>query len=105
MLIDRLLHVPNAQPPEPTDYEPRPTHPVVHVPYQVAAAWDQRVRAEVEAKKAAAVRRKQAQTRTQGDVHVAGRVPLVNHSQHPIAPSYVVVGVVLVATRIALTPC
>lgn len=75
MLIDRLLHVPNAQPPEPTDYEPRPTHPVVHVPYQVAAAWDQRVRAEVEAKKAAAVRRKQAQTRTQGDAHVAGRVP------------------------------
>ncbi|RYP09271.1 hypothetical protein DL765_008496 [Monosporascus sp. GIB2] len=72
---DRLLHVPNAQPPEPKDYEPRPTHPVVHVPYQVAAAWDLRVRAEVEAKKAAAVRRKQMQTRTMGDAHVAGRVP------------------------------
>ncbi|RYP02349.1 hypothetical protein DL764_005831 [Monosporascus ibericus] len=72
---DRLLHVPNAQPPEPMDYEPRPTHPVVHVPYQVAAAWDIRVRAEVEAKKAAAARRKQMQTRTMGDAHVAGRVP------------------------------
>ncbi|RYP91090.1 hypothetical protein DL770_002794 [Monosporascus sp. CRB-9-2] len=72
---DRLLHVPNAQPPEPKDYEPRPTHPVVHVPYQVAAAWDIRVRAEVEAKRAAAARRKQMQTRTMGDAHVAGRVP------------------------------
>ncbi|RYP61782.1 hypothetical protein DL771_010004 [Monosporascus sp. 5C6A] len=72
---DRLLHVPNVQPPEPKDYEPRPTHPVVHVPYQVAAAWDLRVRAEVEAKKAAAARRKQMQTRTMGDAHVAGRVP------------------------------
>ncbi|KAK7745752.1 hypothetical protein SLS62_009633 [Diatrype stigma] len=71
----RLIDVPNAQPPEPTDFEPRPTHPVVHVPYQVAAAWDLRVRAEVEAKKAAAARRKQVQTRTLGDAQVAGRVP------------------------------
>ncbi|KAI1248683.1 hypothetical protein MGN70_009883 [Eutypa lata] len=72
---DHLIHVPNAQPPEPKDFEPHPTHPVVHVPYQVAAAWDLRVRAEVEAKKAAAARRKQMQTRTLGDTHVAGRVP------------------------------
>lgn len=69
------MHVPNAQPPEPKDFEPRPTHPVIHVPYQVAVAWDLRVRAEVDAKKAAAARRKQAQTRTLGDAHVAGRVP------------------------------
>ena len=67
--------MPNAQPPEPRDYEPRPTHPVVHVPYQVAAAWDLRVRAQVDAKKAAAARSKQVQTRTQGDILVAGRVP------------------------------
>lgn len=33
------------------------------------------MRAEVEAKKAAAARRKQMQTRTLGDTHVAGRVP------------------------------
>lgn len=33
------------------------------------------MRAEVEAKKAAAARRKQIQTRTLGDAHVAGRVP------------------------------
>ncbi|KAI0176486.1 R3H-associated N-terminal domain-containing protein [Hypoxylon sp. FL1284] len=72
---DRLLNVPNAQPPEPADWLPRPLHPVHHVPYHVAAIWDLRVRAEVEARRATAARRKQAQTRTMGDAHVAGRVP------------------------------
>ncbi|KAI1809717.1 hypothetical protein GGS20DRAFT_570745 [Poronia punctata] len=72
---DRLLHVPNAVPPEPEDYLPRPTHPVHHVPYKVAAAWELRVRAEVESRTAAEVRRKQALTRTLGDEDVAGRVP------------------------------
>ncbi|KAI1498901.1 R3H-associated N-terminal domain-containing protein [Biscogniauxia marginata] len=72
---DRLMHVPNAQPPQPFDWFPHPTHPVHHIPYQVAAVWDLRVRAEVEDKKAAAARRKQMQTRTLGDEHVAGRVP------------------------------
>ncbi|KAI0021618.1 R3H-associated N-terminal domain-containing protein [Xylariomycetidae sp. FL0641] len=72
---DRLMHVPNAQPPQPFDWEPRPTHPVHHVPYQVANVWDLRVRAEVDAKKAVAARRKQVHTRTLGDEHVPGRVP------------------------------
>ncbi|KAI1461856.1 R3H-associated N-terminal domain-containing protein [Annulohypoxylon moriforme] len=72
---DRLIHVPNAQPPEPWDWEPRPLYPVNHIPYQIAAAWDKRVRAEVEEKRAAAARRKQMQTRTLGDEHVTGRVP------------------------------
>ncbi|GAW18190.1 hypothetical protein ANO14919_076640 [Xylariales sp. No.14919] len=72
---DRLLHVPNAIPPEPQDYIPRPTHPVHHVPYQVAAAWDLRVRAEAEARSAAAAHRKQALTRTFGYEGVVGRVP------------------------------
>ncbi|KXJ95685.1 R3H-associated N-terminal domain-domain-containing protein [Microdochium bolleyi] len=72
---DRLLHVPNVQPPEPIDWEHRPTHPVVHVPYQLASAWDLHVRARVESKTAAAARRKQTQTRTLGDEHVTGRVP------------------------------
>ncbi|KAI0428420.1 R3H-associated N-terminal domain-containing protein [Xylaria sp. FL1042] len=72
---DRLLHVPNAVPPEPQDYMPRPTHPVNHVPYQIAAAWELRVRAEVETRNAALARRKQALTRTLGDEGVAGRVP------------------------------
>ncbi|KAI1143270.1 R3H-associated N-terminal domain-containing protein [Hypoxylon sp. FL0543] len=72
---DRLMHVPNAQPPQPFDWEPRPLHPVNHVPYQIAVVWDKRMRVEVEAKKAIAARRKQIQTRTLGDAHVAGRVP------------------------------
>ncbi|KAL7629133.1 hypothetical protein AAE478_000652 [Parahypoxylon ruwenzoriense] len=72
---DRLMHVPNAQPPEPFDWEPRPLHPVNHVPYQIAAMWDLRVRAEVEKRKTVAARRKQMHTRTLGDEHVSGRVP------------------------------
>lgn len=69
------MHVPNAQPPQPFDWEPRPLHPVNHVPYQIAVIWDKRVRAEVETKSDIAARRKQMQTRTLGDAHVAGRVP------------------------------
>ncbi|TGJ80730.1 hypothetical protein E0Z10_g8032 [Xylaria hypoxylon] len=72
---DRLLHVPNAIPPEPQDYIPGPTHPVHHIPYQIAAAWELRVRAEVEARNAALARRKQVLARTLGDEGVAGRVP------------------------------
>ncbi|KAI1470134.1 R3H-associated N-terminal domain-containing protein [Daldinia caldariorum] len=72
---DRLMHVPNVQPPQPFDWEPRPLHPVNHVPYQIAVVWDRQVRAEVEAKKAIATHRKQMQTRTLGDTHVPGRVP------------------------------
>ncbi|KAI1168817.1 hypothetical protein F5B18DRAFT_646595 [Nemania serpens] len=72
---DRLLHVPNAVPPEPEDYVPRPTHPIIHVPYGIAAAWELRVRAEVETRTAALARRKQALTRTLGDESVSGRVP------------------------------
>ncbi|KAK6954044.1 hypothetical protein Daesc_004006 [Daldinia eschscholtzii] len=72
---DHLMHVPNAQPPQPFDWEPRPLYPVNHVPYQIAVVWDKRVRDEVETKKAIAAHRKQMQTRTLGDAHVAGRVP------------------------------
>lgn len=75
MSLDRLLHVPNAVPPEPQDYVPRPTHPINHVPYGIAAAWELRVRAEVETRTAALARRKQALTRTLGDKGVSGRVP------------------------------
>ncbi|CAJ2512290.1 Uu.00g053050.m01.CDS01 [Anthostomella pinea] len=72
---DRLMGVPNAQPPQPSDWAPRPTHPVHHVPYRVADAWDRHMRVEVETKKAIAARHKQMQTRTLGDDHVSGRVP------------------------------
>ncbi|CAG9936894.1 unnamed protein product [Clonostachys rosea f. rosea IK726] len=37
---DRLMHVPNAQPPEPRDWEVRATHTVHHIPYQLAQFWD-----------------------------------------------------------------
>ncbi|TVY50200.1 hypothetical protein LCER1_G006962 [Lachnellula cervina] len=39
---DRLLHVPNAQPPLPSDWEVRPTWTVHHVPYYLAPLWDLR---------------------------------------------------------------
>lgn len=38
--IDRLVHVPNAQPPLPSDFAPHPTHRVRNVPYHLAAYWD-----------------------------------------------------------------
>ena len=41
-LTDRLLNVPNAQPPLPADWEVRPTHPVRSVPYFLASLWDER---------------------------------------------------------------
>ncbi|KAI0164990.1 R3H-associated N-terminal domain-containing protein [Xylariaceae sp. FL1272] len=72
---DRLVGVPNAIPPEPQDFVPRPTHPVNHVPYQIAAHWELHVRRDVESRNAALVKRKQALTRTLGDEGVAGRVP------------------------------
>ncbi|KAI0974492.1 R3H-associated N-terminal domain-containing protein [Xylaria arbuscula] len=72
---DRLLHVPNVVPPEPQDYFPHPTYPINHVPYQIAAAWELRVRAKVEERNAALAHRKQAHTRTLGDESIAGRVP------------------------------
>ncbi|KAI1312332.1 R3H-associated N-terminal domain-containing protein [Xylaria venustula] len=72
---DRLLHVPNVVPPEPQDYFPQPTYPINHIPYQIAAAWELRVRAKVEERNAALARRKQTHTRTLGDESIAGRVP------------------------------
>ncbi|KAI9683544.1 MAG: hypothetical protein M1820_010917 [Bogoriella megaspora] len=40
---DRLLHVPNVQPPLPSDWEVRPTYPVRSVPYFLAPLWDERI--------------------------------------------------------------
>ncbi|KAF4982446.1 hypothetical protein FZEAL_1964 [Fusarium zealandicum] len=47
---DRLMHVPNVQPPLPTDFEVHATHPVHRVPYQLAQFWDRGVRQSVEDK-------------------------------------------------------
>lgn len=46
------MHVPNVQPPEPVDWEVHPTHPIHHVPYQLAQFWDRGVRERVEDKTA-----------------------------------------------------
>lgn len=35
------MHVPNAQPPAPSDWHPQPTHPIHHIPYALASYWDQ----------------------------------------------------------------
>ncbi|KID92033.1 uv-damaged DNA-binding protein [Metarhizium guizhouense ARSEF 977] len=58
---DRLVGVPNVQPPAAADWEVRPTHPVQRVPYQLAHFWDRGVRQRVEEKttKLQAVRKKQ----------------------------------------------
>lgn len=58
---DHLLGVPNAQPPQPVDWEVRPTHPTHRVPYQLAQFWDRGVRQLVEDKTArlAAQRKRQ----------------------------------------------
>lgn len=44
---DRLIGVPNAQPPLPTDWQVQPTHPIHDVPYQIAQFWDRGVRDRV----------------------------------------------------------
>ncbi|KAJ4154094.1 hypothetical protein LMH87_010557 [Akanthomyces muscarius] len=44
---DRLIGVPNAQPPQPTDWQVQPTHPIHDVPYQLAQFWDRGVRERV----------------------------------------------------------
>ncbi|EFX05445.1 uv-damaged DNA-binding protein [Grosmannia clavigera kw1407] len=59
---DRLLHVPNAQPPLPSDWEVRPTHPVHYgLPYHLAQYWDKGLRQHVNETRAAAavLRRRQ----------------------------------------------
>ena len=58
---DRLIGNPWVEPPEPHDWEVRPTHPAREVPYSVAAQWDEkraqaRAKAADEAKKAAQLR-------------------------------------------------
>lgn len=55
------MHVPNVQPPLPTDWEVHPTHPIHHIPYQLAQFWDRGIRQNVEDKtfKLQAARKKQ----------------------------------------------
>jgi hypothetical protein len=77
--LDRLLHVPNVQPPLPSDWEVHPTHPVHTVPYYLAPLWDAGVRHRVEelsaAKKASAAAKK-AGRGGGGEGGEKGRVPV-----------------------------
>ncbi|PHH87624.1 hypothetical protein CDD83_8621 [Cordyceps sp. RAO-2017] len=63
---DRLVGVPNAQPPLPSDWEVRPTHPIHHIPYQMAQFWDRGIRQRVEDKTAALQAARKRQQRKAG---------------------------------------
>jgi hypothetical protein len=72
MLADHLLHVPNAQPPLPSDWEVRPTHPVHTISYYLAPLWEQGLRRRAE--EAAAEKKREAERRS-GAQGQRGRVP------------------------------
>ena len=69
---DHLLHVPNAQPPLPSDWEVHPTHPVHSFSYYLAPLWDQGFRQRAE--EVAAGKRREAERRD-GFHEQRGRVP------------------------------
>ncbi|APA13098.1 hypothetical protein SS1G_08619 [Sclerotinia sclerotiorum 1980 UF-70] len=69
---DHLLHVPNAQPPLPSDWEVRPTYPVHHVPYYLAPLWDAGVRHRAED---IAAEKKMNRAKKAGSHEEKGRVP------------------------------
>lgn len=62
MGTDHLKGVPNAQPPQPSDWAVQPTHPVVHVPYHLAKHWD-----DISARPSPAAKKKMDQS--------VGRIP------------------------------
>ncbi|OAA66752.1 hypothetical protein SPI_01328 [Niveomyces insectorum RCEF 264] len=71
---DRLMHVPNAQPPLPSDWAVQPTHPVhYNLPYHVAQYWDKGLRQRVNEDRAAAAvqRRKQIVAQQSGTTAAA----------------------------------
>ncbi|KAF2637495.1 hypothetical protein P280DRAFT_500667 [Massarina eburnea CBS 473.64] len=57
---DRLLNNPYAEPPQPHDWEVRPTHPVHNVPYCLASLWDAGLKRQSAERKTAAVKAKAA---------------------------------------------
>ncbi|KAM4060461.1 uv-damaged dna-binding protein [Hirsutella rhossiliensis] len=63
---DHLVGVPNVQPPLPSDWEVRPTHPIHHTPYQLAQFWDRGIRQRVEDKAAALQATRKRQQRKAG---------------------------------------
>ncbi|KAH8900165.1 hypothetical protein GQ53DRAFT_741129 [Thozetella sp. PMI_491] len=58
---DRLVHVPNVQPPAPADFLIQATHTIHHVPYQLASYWERGLRERADERKTVYVsQRKQA---------------------------------------------
>ncbi|KAF4592568.1 uv-damaged DNA-binding protein [Ophiocordyceps camponoti-floridani] len=74
---DRLVGVPNVQPPLPCDWEVHPTHPVHHIPYQLAQFWDcgMRQRAQDKAASLEAARKKQQRSAGSATGLGVGEVP------------------------------
>lgn len=72
---DRLLHVPNVQPPLPSDWEVRPTYPVHHVPYYLAPLWDAGVRNAAEERRLAHRASKKTPATNSTSDPQKGRVP------------------------------
>jgi len=66
------MHVPNAQPPLPSDWEVRPTYPVHSVPYYLAPLWDLRNEAKA---KASHSRKTSSATKAGARDGQKGRVP------------------------------
>ncbi|PBP21161.1 hypothetical protein BUE80_DR008002 [Diplocarpon rosae] len=69
---DRLLHVPNAQPPLPSDWAPGATHRVNHIPYYLAPLWDAGIRHRAEELSSL---KASAPAKRAGIVEERGRVP------------------------------
>lgn len=64
--MKRLTDVPNVEPPEPSDWEPRPVYPIHHVPYHIAGFWDRGLSQQAEAR---------SNTKKKNTGAGAGRVP------------------------------
>ena len=71
------MHVPNAQPPLPADWDVQPTHPVHRVPYQLAQFWDRgpRQRAQDRAAHLQAARKTQQRQAGRATGSSPGEVP------------------------------
>ncbi|EHL03273.1 R3H [Glarea lozoyensis ATCC 20868] len=69
---DAFMHVPNAQPPLPSDWEVHPTHPVHSVPYYLAPLWDLRIEAQAQASHS---RKSSSATKAAARDGQKGRVP------------------------------
>ena len=81
------MHVPNVQPPLPSDWAVQPTHPVHVVPYQLAQVWDRGMRQRVEEERAAALRRKRAVGARAVGGEGVGRVPKDLHEKAKRKPA------------------